>query len=169
MSITVATQDSLSTLIRERVGKRIEQIKAGERVNMEQLRKQAREQLLAEQGVSADAARYDFLKAQIAEMQAEAERLNKKLKDIFGKPANYYRDDWTDSFQAAVAARTDALFLQSETGKQVAELEKAPSDMQMIVLTATSPKELKGLIQKINELVAYEPSAMEKVFLDAAQ
>lgn len=169
MSITVATQDSLSTLIRERVGKRIEQIKAGERVNMEQLRKQAREQLLAEQGVGAAAARYEFLKAQIAEMEAEATRLNEQLKGIFGRPSDYYRNDWREGFQAAVSARTDALFLQSETGKQVAELEKAMSDMQMIVLTATSPKELKGLIQKINELVAYEPSAMEKVFLDAAE
>lgn len=62
-------------------------------------------------------------------------------------------------------AADDAMFKSTPAGMEIETLEKALEDLQFIILTATSGNQLKGIVDKVNEAVGYEPSKFEKKIL----
>ena len=170
MGINVATQNALTELVKDRIGKRIREIQLDGRVDFVALNEQARADTHKANGTAAAAERYSELKKIIAEADREARMINDQLKELYplgpGRSYQYASSlTWQDGFTEAVQSRAQLLFKNTEAGKEVAALQQAMSDLQLIILTATNSTQLAGLVAKVNEATGYEPSEFEKTLL----
>ena len=175
-TLTVTEKEHWKERIAHRIDKRIETILAAEPGFMDRVQRDARQRSLVSLGLADGQAELDDIEKQKAALEKRSgQTLRALLARVRGVSpedvdAPNYQFQYTGEINSAVGRRQtvheDELLAESEIGREILRLRQEQENLLDTVWLATSPTQLKTLWLKVNQLLASEPSQLERDALE---
>ncbi len=169
-SLTVKEKEHWKERIDRRIEKQIEALCADEAGFMDGIHEKARQRALESLGVAKLQHRLDHIQRQEESLEARQKRTQREMIAILrGIPLRDVKNDlWRvkDDIETAVKKRQlvheDELLAETDRGREILNLRMEKDNLLDTVWLATSPKQIKDLWEKVDDLLGGPQTKLQR-------
>ncbi len=173
-SLTVKEKEHWKERIERRIAKQIEALCSDEPGFMDDVREAARRRALDSLGIAKLDDRLDRIRRQQEALDAKKTRTQKEMLAILrGIPVRQvdvwrFKSDIEESLDKRQLAHEDELLAETKRGREILTLRTEKENLLDTVWLATSPKQIKDLWEKVDDLLGAPQTTLQREALAMA-
>jgi hypothetical protein len=170
--LTVSEKQHWKDRLARRIEKKIEKLSTDDPTLMARLKQQARLHALESLGLAALQAELDAVKQEQTQLERREEQARRAmlatvcrvdLKEVDLELVRYSEaKEVTDAIARRQAVHEEELLAADESGRAILRLRQEKEGLLDAIWLATSPGQLKELWQKVGEMLADDPTTLQK-------